>query len=138
MAEALADVCERLSSSEIARRCGRASTTIMRREADLAAYPAEDFLVLAKDDEALGQAVVDYVRGEAPAAASGQALSLAHHLLGELASGGSVSTRIAEAMADQRIDREERAKIREAIMLNRAREDQVLADMTAADEAGVP
>jgi len=130
VARALAALLAERAHTALGESLGCAGTTVSRRGDDLHAWPADDLLALAAQDQALGEAVVELLTGETPGPA-GSSVRAVPHLLGELAWVGEWTQATAAALADGRITPAEARALQALLRAHRPHLAQLDADLTA-------
>ncbi len=128
IAHALADFLDSNSASHVAGLLGVATSTIIRRGNDLSIWPFADLLQLAAGCQALAIAITSYLQGDVR---SGDGIRLQGDLIAEISADASVNSRIAEALTDGRVTKQEAILVRDAISKRRLHEDeQLLPDLS--------
>jgi hypothetical protein len=115
-----------LSSRAVGDLLGIASTTVLRRGADLREWPADELLHLTRRDDALRSALLVYLTGDRE---SGDARHVDEALVESLAALGGLISQTAEALKGDRHCSQAEARR----LLPAAREAQLLLGTVIAD-----
>lgn len=123
IAEAIDDFLARANQTEVGRQLGVTQTTVARRGESFTAWFG-DGLDLALLDREILTAVQAYLDGVNEAI--GQPVQAVGALVRELRAAGELTTAIAKALEDGRINADEAAWLLDIITARREQEDQVL------------
>jgi hypothetical protein len=132
--EAAQALRDRVSPTELGRLVERPCSTITRREAlEVLDWPARDVLRLARADDRLGQAVVDYLLDRPRPLGDGRQIGA--DLAAEITSAGLVHSVAMHALADGRLNARELDDICAAVEVERRNLDTLARDCAAAQQA---
>lgn len=124
LSERIANLLLDKSAREIGRWIGRKGETGTARGDDVDAWPLSDLLILAKNSQAVADALRAYVCGEA--VEQGEAVAAVGALMAEIGQGAAITASAAAALADGRITPAEAAHLAGQIMDRRRAEEAIL------------
>lgn len=124
IAQVLADVLLDSTHAQIGEICGCDRSTPGRRGADLHQWPASDLLQLAVHTPLLAEAIIRFLKGEAPP--QGQSTDALPALLDDISEGAAITQQAVAAARDHKITADEAHQISAAIRHRRDLEDKRL------------
>ncbi len=131
LSEAIARMVADKGTSHIGRLLGVDRGTVGDKGSDLHRWRADELLILAEQDEALGNALVATIRSEPTPALTGEAVALQSDLMDELADDAAIDGAIIAALAGK-ASVEKLTEVEARILKRRAHDEKLLADIAAA------
>ncbi len=129
LSESISRMLSDKGASHIGKLLGLDRGTVTDKGSDLHKWRVDELLILAEHSEEVAGALAANVRPAQTPGPRAEAVALHGDLMREIATSSELNAKIADSAADGRYSADERAEIRQAILMRRELDERVLADL---------